>query len=225
MSPDGTLYGFLSNYVLTPNGLPGLTGLPWQESMINHNVSKASALYGDVIWHLTDRLNLTTGVRFTRDEREFSWYNPVRTADVLDSVLSGLQAGGFFDIPGVPPIEALQYPLATPGTNGNVEFNTLASTAAPLVVNNSRSDTSPRVVLDYKLTPETMVYGSATKGPPLAAGGYNFRPARLALRAGNRAQLRGRHQELPARLPPHGQCLGILLPFFQPAVALTGVER
>jgi len=172
VSPDGTLYGFLSNYVLTPNGLPGLTGLPWQESMINHNVSKAYALYGDVIWHLTDRLNLTTGVRFTRDEREFSWYNPVRTADVLDSVLYGLQAGGFFDIPGVPPIEALQYPLAMPGTNGNVEFNTLASTAAPLVVNNSWSDTSPRVVLDYKLTPDTMIYGSATKG--YQAGGYNF---------------------------------------------------
>ncbi len=172
VSPDGTLYGFLSNYVLEPNGLPGLTGLPWQESMINHNVSKAYALYGDVIWHLTDRLNLTTGVRFTRDEREFSWYNPLRTADVLDSVLYGLQAGGFFDIPGVPPIEALQYPLGVPGTNGNVEFNTLASTAAPLVVNNSWSDTSPRLVLDYKLTPDTMIYGSATKG--YQAGGYNF---------------------------------------------------
>jgi iron complex outermembrane receptor protein len=172
VSPDGTLYGFLTNYVLEPNGLPGLTGLPWQENMINHNVSKAFALYGDVIWHLTDRLNLTTGVRFTRDEREFSWYNPLRTATVLDQVLDGLQAGGFFDIPGIPPIEALKYPLAMPGTNGNVEFNTLASTAAPLVVNNSWSDTSPRAVLDYKLTPDTMIYGSITKG--YQAGGYNF---------------------------------------------------
>ena len=172
VSPDGTLYRFLTNYVLGPNGLPGLTGLPWQESMINHNVSKAYALYGDVIWHLTDRLNLTTGLRFTRDEREFSWYNPVRKAEVLDQVLAGLQAGGFFEIPGIPPIEALQYPLAMPGTNGNVEFNTLASTAAPLIVSNSWNDTSPRAVLDYKLTPNTMIYGSVAKG--YQAGGYNF---------------------------------------------------
>jgi hypothetical protein len=84
----------------------------------------------------------------------------------------GLQAGGFFDIPGIPPIEALQYPLAMPGTNGNVEFNTLASTAAPPTVSNSWSDTSPRAVLDYKLTPDTMIYGSVTRG--YQAGGYNF---------------------------------------------------
>jgi iron complex outermembrane receptor protein len=172
VSPDGTLYGYLTNYVLVPNGLPGLVGLPWQESMINHGVSKAYALYGDVIWHLGDSLNLTTGVRFTRDEREFSWYNPPRTAQLLDYVLSQLQAGGFFDVPGVPPIEALQYPLAQPGTNGNIEFNTLAATAAPLKVSNSWNDSSPRVVLDYKLTQDTMLYLSATKG--YQAGGYNF---------------------------------------------------
>jgi len=172
ITPDGTLYGYLSNYVLAPNGLPGLLGLPWQENMINHNVSKAYALYGDVIWHLTDRLNLTTGVRFTRDEREFSWYNPPRTADLLDLILDELQAGGFFDIPGIPPIEALKYPLGLPGTNGNIEFNTLAATAAPLTVSNSWNDTSPRLVLDYKLAPNTLLYVSATKG--YQAGGYNF---------------------------------------------------
>lgn len=172
VSPDGTLYGFLTNNVLVPNGLPGLLGLPWQENMYNHNVSKAYALYGDVIWHLTDRLNLTTGVRFTRDERQFSWYNPVRTADFLDTILTQLQAGGFFNIPGIPPIEALMFPLAMPGTNGNIEFNTLASTAAPLTVSNSWNDTSPRAVLDYKVTDTTMVYGSVTKG--YQAGGYNF---------------------------------------------------
>jgi len=125
-----------------------------------------------VIWHLTERLNLTTGVRFTRDEREFSWYNPVRSADALDATLAALQAGGFFQQDGVPPIEALQFPLGVPGSNGNIEFNTLASTAAPLRVDNSWTDTSPRLVLDYKLSPQTMVYASVTKG--YQAGGYNL---------------------------------------------------
>ncbi|MBS0571592.1 MAG: TonB-dependent receptor [Proteobacteria bacterium] len=171
VTPDGTLYGFLTNNVLAPNGLPGLLGDPWRESMFNHGIAQAWAVYGDVIWHLNDRLNLTTGVRFTRDSREFSWYNPLRTADALDATLAALQAGGFFDFPGVPPIEALQYPLYQPGQNGNIEFNTLAATAAPLTVNRSWSDTSPRVLLDYKLTPNTMVYGSVTKG--YQAGGFN----------------------------------------------------
>jgi iron complex outermembrane receptor protein len=90
---------------------------------------------------------------------------------MLDFVLGQLQAGGFFDIPGIPPIDALKYPLAQPGTNGNIEFGTLAATAAPLAISKSWNDTSPRVVLDYKLAPNTMIYASATKG--YQAGGFN----------------------------------------------------
>jgi iron complex outermembrane receptor protein len=130
--------------------------------MINHNVSKSYAAYGDVIWHLNDRLNLTTGVRFTRDEREFSWYNPLRTATNLDKTLADLQVFGLLDAIGVP-IQTFQQ---------NVEFNTPISMAAPLTVSNSWTDTSPRVVLDYKLDPNVMVYASATRG--YQAGGYNF---------------------------------------------------
>ncbi|GAA0709306.1 TonB-dependent receptor [Dokdonella soli] len=164
VSPDGTLYSYL-----TSQGAPGLLGDPWRESMFNHNISKAYAAYGDVIWHLTDKLNLTTGIRFTRDDREFSWYNPVRTATELDAALAELLALGY-----ITPDQAqvLKSPLAQPGTNGNIEFGTPASTAKPLVVSNSWSDTSPRVVLDYKLTPDVMLYGSVTKG--YEAGGYNF---------------------------------------------------
>jgi iron complex outermembrane receptor protein len=157
-----SLYGALTA-ALQANGLPfTLLGDPWQENMINHNISKSEAAYGDVIWHLTDRLNLTTGVRFTRDQREFSWYNPERTATALDSTLATLQALGILD--------AFQVPIQT--FQQNIEFNTPISTAAPLVTSNSWTDTSPRAVLDYKLTPDLMVYVSATRG--YQAGGYNF---------------------------------------------------
>jgi len=54
----------------------------------------------------------------------------------------------------------------------NIEFNTPISTAAPLVVSNTWNDTSPRAVLDYKLTPDVMIYASAARG--YQAGGYNF---------------------------------------------------
>jgi iron complex outermembrane receptor protein len=101
-------------------------------------------------------------VRFTRDQREFSWYNPPRTAPQLDNTLASLQALGLLDAFGVP-ITTFQQ---------NIVFNTLISSAAPLVASNSWTDTSPRVVLDYKLTPDLMIYGSATRG--YQAGGYNF---------------------------------------------------
>ena len=157
----GGLYGPLSA-ALQSFGLPGLLNDPWQENMINHGRYKAGALYGDVIWHLSDRLNLTTGLRFTRDEKDFSWYNPIRSAPQLDATLAQLQALGVFNIPGVPPIQTFQQ---------NIEFNTPASTAAPLGIKHSWNDFSPRVVLDYKWTPNLMLYGSVAKG--YEAGGFN----------------------------------------------------
>jgi iron complex outermembrane recepter protein len=160
VTPYGPLYSEVSQ-AIQPFGLT-LLGDPWQESMTNHGIYKAYAAYGDVIWHLTDRLNLTTGVRFTHDKKEFSWYNPQRTATQLDGTLAALQAAGFFNTPGVPPIQTFQQ---------NIEYNTPASTLAPLNVSNSWNDTSPRAVLDYKLTPDLMLYGSVAKG--YEAGGYN----------------------------------------------------
>ena len=79
----GGVYGPISQ-AAAQFGIPvSLLGAPWQESMFNHGYSRAGALYGDVIWHVADRWNLTTGVRFAHDEKDFSWYNPTRTAAQL----------------------------------------------------------------------------------------------------------------------------------------------
>jgi iron complex outermembrane receptor protein len=101
-------------------------------------------------------------VRFTHDEKDFSWYNPPRTATELDAQLAQLYPGGVPVAPFLPPIQTFQQ---------NIVFNTPVSTGAPLRVSNSWNDTSPRVVLDYKPLPDVMLYGSATKG--YQAGGYN----------------------------------------------------
>ena len=63
-------------------GVPGidLLGQGWQETMDNRSRNKALAFYGDAIWHLGPSTNLTTGVRFTRDEKRFSWFSPLRSA-------------------------------------------------------------------------------------------------------------------------------------------------
>ena len=159
----GGLYGPISS-ALASAGLGSLSLLndPWQENMFNHARSQAYALYGDLIWHLTDRLDLTTGLRFTRDEKAFSWYNPERVAPQLDATLAKLQALGIFNIPGVPPIQTFQQ---------NIEFNSPAATSAPYSISRSWNDFSPRVVLNYKWTPNVMLYGSVAKG--YEAGGFN----------------------------------------------------
>ena len=163
----------LNNTGLAPGGLYGPLGAalgspnlllndPWQESMFNHGRYQAYALYGDLIWHLTDRLDLTTGLRFTRDEKQFSWYNPERVAPQLDATLAQLQALGIFTIPGVPPIQTFQQ---------NIEFNSPIATNAPFTIKHSWNDFSPRAVLSYKWTPNIMLYTSVAKG--YEAGGFN----------------------------------------------------
>jgi iron complex outermembrane recepter protein len=153
----GGIYGPISQGAAA-FGIPvNLLGDPWQENMYNHLYARALAAYGDVIWHLGSQWNLTTGIRFTHDEKDFSWYNPTRTATELDAGLAELAGLGF----PLPPFPYTQ----------NLVFSYPASLAAPLRTNDSWNDTSPRVVLDYKPQPGLMYYLSYAKG--YQAGGYN----------------------------------------------------
>ncbi|HEV7779061.1 MAG TPA: TonB-dependent receptor [Luteibacter sp.] len=158
-TPDGTIYHYF-NSVLQAAGLPfGLLGDPWREQISNRGDFKAYAAYGDVIWHLNDRMNLTTGVRFTRDEKTFSWYNAPRQANQLDQTIDALDALGVLAAAGVNPAMFRQNLIFTDAVGVPVQFK------------NSWNDTSPRAVLDYKFTPDSMGYVSVTKG--YKAGGYN----------------------------------------------------
>ncbi|WP_158882684.1 TonB-dependent receptor [Rhodanobacter sp. L36] len=154
-------------------GLPfNLLGDPWREQINNTGHFKAFAAFGDVIWHLNDRLNLTTGVRFTRDQKEFTWFNPPRQADAFDQTIAALKSNA---VDGVPI-----YDLLPPEAQGaldafsqNLIFNGASGAPVGVLVKSKDSwnDLSPRAVLDYKFTPDTMGYVSVTKG--YKAGGYN----------------------------------------------------
>jgi len=154
-------------------GLPGgLLGNPWQEAMQVAGRYKAGAVYGDVIWHLTPRLNLTTGVRFTHDAKRFSWYSPARSAPALDANLQRLSALGFFDaLVAMGAITPTEQMMALGAMTQNVEFTSPGASSAPLARRNSWNDTSPRAVLDYKPDDDTMVFGSLAKG--YQSGGFN----------------------------------------------------
>jgi iron complex outermembrane receptor protein len=166
-TPDGTLFGFTSA-VLAANGIPlTLLGDPWRETMQNEGDFTAVAAFGDVIWHVNDRLNLTFGLRYTHDEKEFSWFNGAREALELDATIAALLAAGFFDVFPIRP-EAYQFDLVfnfpEPIEGQQVEGH-------KVTLDDSWDDVSPRFVVDYKVNPDVMVFGSLAKG--YKAGGYN----------------------------------------------------
>ena len=160
-TPDGTLFGFTSD-VLAAYQIPAtLLGWSWTEAMINQGKFTAAAVFGDVIWHATDRMNLTFGLRYTHDEKEFSWYNGPRVAPELDATLAALEAGGFFTEFPIPP-EAYQFDLV---------FDVGSLEGQKVEFDDSWDDLSPRFVVDYKVNDDVMVFGSLAKG--YKAGGYN----------------------------------------------------
>jgi iron complex outermembrane recepter protein len=158
-------------------GIPGfdLLGQDWKEGIQNTLAAHSEALMGDVIWHVGDRTNVTTGVRFTQDTKKFSWYNPLRSAPGLDAQLAVLSpdffnqlvAAGAIDQPTAEGLSGLVQGLQ----GANIEFKNPEWAAAPVYASKTSHNTSPRLVVDHQLTPDTMVYGSVTRG--YQAGGFN----------------------------------------------------
>ncbi|MEK7266124.1 MAG: TonB-dependent receptor, partial [Pseudomonadota bacterium] len=153
-------------------GVPAtLLGHPWREAIFNRGDYKAYAAYGDVIWHATDRLNLTFGLRYTKDKKSFSWLNGPREAPELDANLAIADAalgagcalfGGFqfdviFDMNGFSTIAC---------DNG-----VTVAEGVKCILHDSFSDISPRAVVDYRLTDNMMVFFNYAQG--YKAGGFN----------------------------------------------------
>jgi len=161
--PPIPIYSYAS-FVLAGMGEAPLLGLPWREVMYNEGDFTATALFGDVIWHVNDRTNLTVGLRYTHDSKEFSWRNGPREAPELDAMVAALDAQGFFDLIGIP---------AAAYTFQDVVFrvDTPDGGQRRVVRNDSWNDLSPRFVLDHAISPDLMVFGSIAKG--YKAGGYN----------------------------------------------------
>ncbi len=140
-----------------------LLGDPWHEAISNNGNFKAYAAYGDVIWHITDRFDLTTGLRYTRDEKEFSWYNMPRSAPQFDATVAAMkQSGAYNQLSGLDQIilGVLQGNLIFPTTVG-----------VKVTDSNTWNNWSPRLVGSFRFTPDVMGYASVTRG--YKAGGYN----------------------------------------------------
>jgi len=157
----GALFGALG-----AGGVPGVTSattFPWAEYEYNSADSKAWSLYGDSIWHLDTKSNLTVGMRFSQDKKTMSWFTPPRESVAFDQFINSY--GGF-----VPP--QLGGPFTPASFPSNVAFATAAQlSATPVERTKSWTNLSPRLVLDHKYDANTMVFASLSQG--YQAGGFN----------------------------------------------------
>jgi iron complex outermembrane receptor protein len=119
--------------------------------------TKSTAVYADTAWKLTDQLNLDAGVRWNQDKKTASVYQ-AQYASIGPTQLLGNET--FFD-PTKPPAGFFLFP--TPAAGILTDYT------------NSRtfSNVSPRLGLDYHLTPQVMTYFSYSKG--FKSGGFDMR--------------------------------------------------
>ncbi|WP_229257576.1 TonB-dependent receptor [Duganella callida] len=146
---------------LAAAGLPGIrpdSVFSWDETHYSDVRTRSASVYGDTIWHLTPHTNVTAGLRYTRDKKRMTWFVPGRVSPQLDDFLNrfGPLAG----------IDASAFP-------SNVIFATAAQlAAAPVTREKDWTDWSPRLVLDHKLNPDTLLFASVARG--YQAGGFNI---------------------------------------------------
>lgn len=143
----------------TPLAMPVfalLVGTPLEGTLGDDNqrsevINDSYSAFGDVIWHLSDRLNLTTGLRYSYDDKTLVFKSAPQRLDIF-----------FAAVPS--------------GFLGN-----------PTKYSEDWKDLSGRVVLDYQLNDDTMVFAGVSQGyksggfgtsasPSAAASGQVFEP-------------------------------------------------
>ncbi|TPD57982.1 TonB-dependent receptor [Emcibacter nanhaiensis] len=116
------------------------------------------AVFGNFIYHVTDDFNVTGGIRYSEDHKEYVFYR--RNPDLT--------------VPSAPCAYFLGAPVAGPtgiGNDPNCLLLGLNGDAPPPF---DGSSTDWRIALDYRLNDDFMVYGQVATG--YRAGGFNPRP-------------------------------------------------
>jgi iron complex outermembrane receptor protein len=162
--------------ILDDAGLP-VFGLPWQENMNNRARNRSFAAFGDVTWAATPEINLTAGLRYTKDKKRFSWLNGPHVATALSQVTA---PGALYNailgarvFPDDAPIDANTFYniVGRQFGFGDLIFDVGDLEGVEFTSKKSFSDVSPRFVIDYKPSPDVLLYASASRG--YKAGGFN----------------------------------------------------
>lgn len=109
-------------------------GKPHYESTDNRSKTTSYAVYADATYELTDKLDLTVGLRYTHDEKDFTIFTEYQN----------LIEVGF----GIP----------------DISWGLAFSTPQDIAQNDSWGKMTPRVVLDYQWNDQVMTYISYSQG-------------------------------------------------------------
>ncbi len=144
--------GISSNATATVGGVgwlpPFPTGLGLALNSKQFEV-ESLAIFADYTWHVSDKLDLIVGARYTQD-------------DVTNEV-AGFGIGPTCCFPGSPGF---------PGGPGFDFFNSFANSARPVsAADDDFTDVSPRFVARYQVNDDVNVYGTISKG--YKAGGIS----------------------------------------------------
>jgi iron complex outermembrane receptor protein len=150
------LYDALVNYGAisgTPIPLALQSQLTGAQIIENTHVQDQNvAIYGQGTWHITDQLNLTGGVRYTYDSK--SGGSPIDLSQLPAAVQGAAVTAGATST------------LANYGVNG-------ATKGYPLSASVANGNVSGMASLSYKITPDTMLYGTFSNGYQAAALNLN----------------------------------------------------
>lgn len=150
--PIDYLSGVLGAFNSYANGLPpSFLGSPFYRNNTDDLKIKSYGIFGETYYEFNDRLKLTLGLRYNHDEKSVV----ARTALASFLVPFG-QTGSAFDSPFVVTYDA------DPGTAGNQLFQSRDVSFDKL---------TGRAVLDFKLTPDNLLYASYSRG--YKSGGIN----------------------------------------------------
>jgi iron complex outermembrane recepter protein len=120
----------------------------------------SKAVFANVGWEITQNLNLNAGLRYTKESKEYHYFrlNP-----------DGITANAYVDPVGA--VYGIGY--NGPDTLGLFGGGTVTALSGS-VAHYEGSKTDYRAALDYRFSPEAMVYGSVSTG--FKGGGTNPRP-------------------------------------------------
>ena len=182
--------------------------------MFNEGDFSATAVFWDAIWHVTERLNWTVGLRYTHDSKDFSWLNGPREAPELDASLAALQAAGFFDdfpdtARGVSVRRRVRAAAGARGAQG-ATFGFLGRR---------------QPALRDRLRGPARRHGVRLAGQGLQGRRLQQRRGGLAVRQRGRLEPRGGRQERLRARGARVQCLGLLLRLRRPAVDRARLRR
>lgn len=162
---QGTLTTFIGGLSAAEQALlaatwtdPTYAGSMWTESVINTGEFKNYGIYGDIDFAITDRLNLIFGLRYSKDEKEFTWENPLAEMGAdLNAERAALGVGG-----AIPTTTNFLSPLSMTGV-GLVNNKVSASDEWDKITG--------RFVAQYQLTDDAMTFFNYSTG--YTSGGFD----------------------------------------------------